>query len=107
MSWNQKEVKEAIEKVGKMASTDVAFRKLCLTEPERAIKKATGKEVPTGYRVRLIENAPGVDSTFVLPDMIKAELSEDELDRVAGGRSTCGNDCGDQGACGTFCGDKG
>lgn len=100
MNWSRGEVDRAVEAVGKKASIDGKFRELCLESPEEAIKKVTGKEIPRGYKIRIVENSPGYDQTFVLPDLIRSELSDDELDRVAGGRG-CDSDCGGQ--CGRDC----
>lgn len=92
MVWTKLEVEKAIDIIRNLASKDAEFRRLCLTDPNEAIRKVTGKEVPDGYRVKLIENQPGYDSTFVLPDLIRSELSDEELDRVAGGRGGCDRD---------------
>src|SRR4030042_1266533 len=96
--WTQEEVNEAIELIGKKASTDAEFRKLALTKPNEAVKKVMNKEVPSGYKLKIIENAAGFDQTFVLPNMQIEELSDADLDAVAGGGDTkdCANKCKSQ-----------
>ena len=102
MVWTQESVNEAIRLITGKATVDKAFRQLVLSDPNAAIKRATGMDVPAGFTVRVIENAPGVDQTYVLPDFKGAELSEDELERVAGGvcalkkcsAEACGADSG-------------
>ena len=70
------------------ASTDVAFRTKLLNEPRTAIAEFSGRpvsEIPESWNVKFIENK--ADATIVLPDPIapEAELSEAELESVAGG----------------------
>ncbi len=86
------EAEQAIQEVVKRAQTDSEFRRLCLTEPNTAAKQAIGKDVPEGFTLRFIENQ-GADLTVVLPDFIdeKAELSDKDLDQVAGGK--CAGSC--------------
>lgn len=84
-AWTQEEVNQAIEKVKELSVTDAAFRKLCLENPNEAIKKVSGKEVPEGIVIKFIENI-GAHMTIVLPEAAAAgELSDDALDSVAGG----------------------
>ncbi len=63
------------------------------SHPNTAATEVTGKEMPTGYVLKFVENQ-GADLTVVLPDIIEesAELSDTELDQVAGGK--CGISCG-------------
>ena len=95
MGWTEKEINEAIEVVSKKAATDKEFRKLCLENPNEAVKQVYGKEIPEEFKIKIIENEPGYDETFVLPDFIGGELSDDDLDKVAGGK--CKENC--LGAC--------
>jgi hypothetical protein len=91
------EAEQAIAQIVKRAQTDTEFRQLCLNDPNGAAQEATGKDIPEGFSLRFVENQ-GADLTVVLPDMIdaNAELSEQELEQVAGGK--CGVSCG--GSCG-------
>ncbi|MDD2401505.1 MAG: hypothetical protein PHI90_07515 [Clostridia bacterium] len=74
--------------IEKLASTDLEFRKLCVSDPHTAIKQATGKDVDPGYKLKFIENESGYE-TFVLPDFQGSgdELTNADLDSVAGGHS--------------------
>jgi hypothetical protein len=83
--WTQQEVDQMIQKISVKAATDKDFRQLALTNPNEAIKQVAGKEVPEGYTIKMIENAPGVDQTFVLPDYQDDVLSDNEVDQVDGG----------------------
>ena len=83
--WTDAEVKKTIDRISEKAATDRNFRKEVLENPGKVIREMSGKELPAGFKVKVIENAPGVNQTFVLPDFAGEELSDDELDRVAGG----------------------
>lgn len=67
------------------AATDPAFRARLLVEPAEAIRDAFGVVVPPGYRMRFVERDPDVDALIVLPEAQGVELSDEELDDVAGG----------------------
>ncbi|HYH82604.1 MAG TPA: NHLP leader peptide family RiPP precursor [Longimicrobium sp.] len=67
------------------SATDPAFRQQLLTDPRAAVSEFTGREVSESVNVVFIENQ--ADATFVLPPAVAAdaELSESELEAVAGG----------------------
>lgn len=89
--WSNEEVKEVLVKIQDKASKDPEFRKRVLDNPSGVIAEISGKEIPEGFNVKFIENSPGVNQTIVLPEMIKEELTDEELDQVAGGR--CRDKC--------------
>lgn len=96
-TWTQQDVKQTLQKIAEKSATDQAFRQLALEHPNEAIKQVADKEVPDGYTIKMIENAPGVDQTFVLPNFQSDKLSDKELDQVSGG-DTCRVP-----ACGALC----
>ena len=67
------------------SATDPEFRQKLLTDPRAAFSEFTGREIPEPFNVRFIENKAG--ATVVLPDPIdpEAEMSEQDLEAVAGG----------------------
>lgn len=68
------------------AASDPAFRRRLLEEPRGALRSAFGIELPPGFRLKVIEKDPDTDVLLVLPDPHPGEeLSEEELDAVAGG----------------------
>lgn len=69
------------------STTDPEFRQKLLTDP-RAAMAEEGQTVPEGVDIRFVANE--FDATVVLPDVvdIQAELSERELETVAGGSTT-------------------
>jgi hypothetical protein len=100
MNWTEQEVKATIEKIQAKASTDKKFREKVLSNPAEAIKEVAGKEIPDGLKIKIIENEKDVDQTYVLPDFIGEELSDEDLDNVAGGMGRrCGSQCQGYGRC--------
>lgn len=85
--WTEQEIKDVLDEINKKACTEKDFRKLVLNDPAEAIKQVSGKEVPAGLKIKVIENESGIDHTHVLPDFVSDEISNDELENVAGGHS--------------------
>jgi hypothetical protein len=85
----RREAEETMQALLTRAATDWTFRQQLLTEPRKAIAEFKGCEesaIPAGFNVAFIANRPGTH-TVVLPNAIDpaAELSESELESVAGG----------------------
>jgi hypothetical protein len=66
------------------ALQDDAYREALLVNPKVAIQQAFGKELPLGLEVRVVEESPTV-VYLVLPARPVVELSDGDLDAVAGG----------------------
>lgn len=99
-NWNQEEAQAALQMIIKRATTDAEFRELFLTNPAAAVKEVTGRELPEGFTLRVVENK-GADLTVVLPDTPPAsELSDSELEAVAGGHKCGAGTCGLSAVCG-------
>jgi hypothetical protein len=86
-SWTTAERKQAIDEALKRAVTDSKFRSLIKTDPRAALTEIAGMTLPATYRIRVLER-DGYDATIVLPEPVSStgELSDTELERVAGGR---------------------
>ncbi|HEY8535017.1 MAG TPA: NHLP leader peptide family RiPP precursor [Vicinamibacterales bacterium] len=66
--------------------SDPEFRRALVEDPKTAIHDAFGIRIPDEFRVKFIEKGPDLDALIVLPDpAVSDELSDDELDSVAGG----------------------
>lgn len=82
-----KAAQDTMQEMLSRSATDLEFRRKLLGDPRAAIREFTGREVPESFNVTFVENT--ADATIVLPDAIDpaAELSETELETVAGGTS--------------------
>ena len=98
MSWTQEEMEKSYQELVQKAITDEAFRKELVADPNTTISKATGKEIPADYKIRIIEEDPSYQATFLLPPMTGEELSEEDLQSMAGG--VCQGHCCVGNACG-------
>lgn len=67
------------------AATDLDFRRDLLSDPKTTVSRFTGQELPSDFSISFVENE--ADVTFVLPNAAPAsgELSESDLEAVAGG----------------------
>ena len=83
-----KKGEDVLHAVLERSATDPRFRQELLTNPRQAIGTHYGKDassMPQNFNVKFIENT--AMATVVLPDFVdeNAELSEEELESVAGG----------------------
>ncbi len=87
-NWTEAEMNEAMDAVEAKATTDKEFRALCLSNPNEALRVATGKEIDPNYKIKFVEADPAYHETWALP-AFKADadsLSDADLDMVAGGK---------------------
>jgi hypothetical protein len=82
--WTEEEISKAVKEVIRQAEISPEIRTLALKDPGAAIKKVTGGEMPEGLRVSMIDEGEGKDLHAAL-EFLNVSLSDDELDKVAGG----------------------
>lgn len=83
-------VQNELNRILTRSATDAEFRQKLISDPHAALAEA-GQSVPRSMDIRFVENQH--DATIVLPPFMDAdaELSEKELESVAGGSTfPCG-----------------
>lgn len=98
--WTEEDAQSAIREILRRADHDTEFRSLCLSNPRQAVQEATGRTLPPDFKLRVVPNN-GANLTIVLPDSrVIAELSESELEAIAGGTKCLVGTCGASEVCG-------
>jgi hypothetical protein len=86
--WTDAELREVVMEVTRRATVDPVFRQLAITDGQRAIATVSPKPLPPGIEFRFVDNSGRV-KTVPLPDAVceifTDELTDEELDQVAGG----------------------
>ncbi len=85
MELTREKLSEIYEIVLNEAMTDEDFRAELLADPKTAIAKCTGIELPEDFNVKVVEEDEDADMTILLPKMPGEELSDEDMDNVAGG----------------------
>jgi hypothetical protein len=78
-----RQVQEGFAEVLSRSASDADFRRQLVTDPRAALSAHFGKEIPESVNIRFIES--GGTPTIVLPEPATSELSDAELENVAGG----------------------
>ena len=87
-----------LKSVLQRSATDREFRTRLIAQPEIAIEQLTGVSISslqTPIRLKFVEKDPDLDAFIVLPDFEEAEgeLSDADLEAVAGGTAWCITSC--------------
>jgi hypothetical protein len=53
----EEELNRAVQKIFKLSQTDPKFRTLCLSDPNEAIHRITGKAVPLHIKIQFLDSA--------------------------------------------------
>jgi hypothetical protein len=81
------EIEPMAGKVMKMALADEAFKTKLLSDPKSAIKEAMGLMLPESLEIRVYEDTPTVKHLVLPVNPFNSELSDADLELVAGGKS--------------------
>jgi len=60
---SEEELKRAVQRIFKLSQTDPEFRTLCLSNPNEAIHRVTGKAVPVGVKIQFLDSTGEADET--------------------------------------------
>ncbi len=81
MEFNEEQWERAQVKFYRLATRDSEFRKLCLEDPREAVRQVTGMELSPDVKLRFVED----EYIVQLPPVAGSELSDEQLESVAGG----------------------
>lgn len=89
--WTNEEFTGVLSEVARRSSVDMEFRKLALSDPSTALASVSTKPLPSDVSIQFLDNSGNV-KYFPLPDPVAdiEELSEAELEAIAGGDWTTG-----------------
>jgi hypothetical protein len=85
---NHEEQAKKMQRIIAKAWMDDGFKQMLLADPAAALKQE-GIAVPDGVQVKAVENTDKVFHLVLPPKPTSDELSEDQLEAVAGGAKTC------------------
>jgi hypothetical protein len=88
-NWTREESDKILRLVSEKAAMDLEFRKLVLENPAEAISRVAGKPLRDGFKIKVIDNDPAYDMTYVLPPYMSNELTDREQEEVVGGVDFC------------------
>lgn len=77
-------IKECLQQCLKQAMNNKTFRELFISDYRKAVKELTGQELPTSFKLQIVELEKTADATLILPPF-NQEMSDDELGEVVGG----------------------
>jgi hypothetical protein len=79
-----------IDDVARRAAVDPDFRKIAVSNPKQALETFYGQPLDVDVPIHFADNS-GSSKTFVLPPLManSGELSEADLEHVAGGTDWC------------------
>jgi len=91
--WTKEMQEKVVKTVSDRSLNDVQFRNELVSHPHRAIQEATGAIVPDSVRLQFVDQS-AAHLTIVLPPMAVSEdeLSEQQLETVAGGKGMSGQE---------------
>ena len=85
---------EIIREVERRSAADEAFRNKALTDPAAAINEVANEKVNTEATINFVESDGKSSFTIALPPAIGGEMSDLDLEAVAGGKASHTAECG-------------
>jgi len=89
MSWSQEKIQATVKQLQEKAVLDLSFRESLKANPNETIEKIARIQVPAGFKINIVD-ANEADLTIVLPKTPNDELSDNDLEVVAGGKGYTG-----------------
>jgi len=84
MAWTQEKVEATLKNVIEKAQADQAFREKLKRSPKESIEAEAGEAIPEFIRIVIVDQNDA-DLVITLPKVHSDELSDADLEQVAGG----------------------
>ena len=85
MAWTEEKIQEIAKAIHDKSMVDMEFRTRFKTDPNGVIEEIAGVQVPAGFKINVVDSEDA-DLTIALPRRATDELSDNELEAVAGGK---------------------
>lgn len=86
MAWTQEKIEATLKNVVKKAQEDAVFREKLKKTPKETLVSETDEAIPESFRVYILD-LNDVDMVITLPKIESDELSDADLEHVAGGKN--------------------
>ena len=83
---------EMTQLIAEFASKDPNYRKALLADPKKVLEAQMQRKIPDNVKVKVVEETP--DTVYLIAPYVakQGELSDSDLERVAGGNKKGGSD---------------
>ena len=83
---------EITQLIAEFASKDPSYRKALLADPKKVLEAQMQRKIPDNVKVKVVEETP--DTVYLIAPYVaqSGELSDSDLERVAGGNKKGGSD---------------
>ena len=90
MAWTQEKIETTLQSVVEKAQEDAAFREKLKSSPKEALEAEAGEMIPEFIRIAIVDQNDA-DIVITLPKVQSDELSDADLEQVAGGKGETKN----------------
>lgn len=86
MTWTEEKIQEVAKAIHDKSMADMEFRARFKTDPNAVVEELSGLQLPAEFKINVVDTEDA-DLTIALPAIETDELSDTELEAVAGGKS--------------------
>jgi len=87
MAWTQEKIQETLKSVIEKAQEDQVFREKLKNNPREVLEAEASEAIPESLRIAILDQNDA-DIVITLPKVQSDELSDADLEQVAGGKGS-------------------